>query len=173
LPKSTHKYSIEIYFIFSELYFIFYAFLKFIHIPEILKPEKKFEKERTVLGRQFGPRLLPSGGKPDSRPMPTAPCGRAPDSHRASVVAQPARLTDGTLGGEVGREASSRRGYAPGKSMGAAFRTINDERRPAVNREVLLQLEGMEEHVTRNQIKEKGRPWRELTERGKLQWLKM
>jgi hypothetical protein len=100
--------------------------------------------------------------------MPTAPCGRAPDSHRASVVAQPARLTGGTLGGEVGREAFSRRGYAPGKSMGAAFRTINDERRPAVNREVLLQLEGMEEHVTRNQIKEKGRPWRELTERGKL-----
>jgi hypothetical protein len=31
---------------FSELYFVFYAFLKFIHISKILKPRKKNRKKQ-------------------------------------------------------------------------------------------------------------------------------
>jgi hypothetical protein len=53
------------------------------------------------------------------------------------------------------------------------FHAIGGERWPAVNQEVLLQLEGMEEHITHDQIKEKGRPWRELIDRRKLRWWRL
>jgi hypothetical protein len=51
-------------------------FFKFIHISDILKPKKKFEKDRNSAGPGFDPRLRPRGeNRLTGRPMPAAPRG--------------------------------------------------------------------------------------------------
>jgi hypothetical protein len=81
---------------FYVLYFIFYSFSKFIHISEILKPEKKFKKVGTVLRRQFGPRIQPRGES-----CPAGPCPRAVTAHCHHAVARPVRLASGLPGDKI------------------------------------------------------------------------
>jgi hypothetical protein len=88
--------------------------------------ESKLEKEKRLSGEQhwavFGPRPLGSGSGSGSglaqrpfwlgRPSRGAAWAHpwAVIAHRASTVARPAWLTSGTMGGEVGGEASPRWG---------------------------------------------------------------
>jgi hypothetical protein len=101
LNRSALGDSLEIYFIFSKFYCIFYGFFKFIRISGIINEKKQ--------GHSVGPHSGPTSG-PQPGPAAQWPgrCGapdvlaRAVTARSAAAVARPARARRRTRRGRGG-----------------------------------------------------------------------
>jgi hypothetical protein len=99
LARSSYKDSIKNILYFSELYFIFYTFSKFIHISQIIKPEKKFKKDRNNAESGFGPAGKASWLAHARGTTWAHPC--VVSAHCRRAVAWSVQLTGGLSGDKV------------------------------------------------------------------------